>query len=35
MIASFVTLAERPDLIEAMWSMPNTWAPFMLQDPVG
>ena len=29
-----VTLAERPDLIEPMWQMPNTWPEFMLHDPV-
>jgi GNAT superfamily N-acetyltransferase len=34
LIVSTVTLAERPDLIEVMWSMPNTWPTFMLQDPV-
>lgn len=33
-IASIVTLAERPDLIEAMASMPNTWPTYMRQDPV-
>ncbi len=35
MIASIVTLKERPDLIEPMWTMPNTWPTFMQQDPVG
>src|SRR4051794_28138991 len=34
MIDAVVTLAERPDLVEAMWTMPNTWPPFMLEDPV-
>ena len=34
MIASVVTLAERPDLVEAMWSMPTTWPTFMQKDPV-
>ena len=29
-----VSLAERPDLEDAMWNMPNTWPAFMLQDPV-
>jgi hypothetical protein len=33
-IASVVTLSERPDLVEAMWSMPNTWPTFMQKDPV-
>jgi GNAT superfamily N-acetyltransferase len=30
----FVTLAERPDLVEAMWSMPSPWPEFMRNDPV-
>jgi GNAT superfamily N-acetyltransferase len=34
MIDAVVTLAERPDLVEAMWAMPSTWPPFMLEDPV-
>ena len=34
MIAATVTLAERPELADAMWSIPHTWAPFMLEDPV-
>ena len=29
-----VTLAERPDLTEAMWAMPDSWPEFMLEDPV-
>ncbi|MBT2532954.1 N-acetyltransferase [Arthrobacter sp. ISL-48] len=29
-----VTLSERPDLIDEMWSLPNTWPVFMRQDPV-
>jgi GNAT superfamily N-acetyltransferase len=33
-IAAIVTLAERPDLTDAIWSMPNPWAEFMLHDPV-
>ncbi|MEA2191154.1 MAG: hypothetical protein QOI73_1275 [Solirubrobacteraceae bacterium] len=33
-MASIVTLAERPDLIEAMWAMPNPWSEFLKQDPV-
>ncbi|KUH35558.1 MULTISPECIES: hypothetical protein [Streptomyces] len=28
------SLAERPDLMDAMWRMPHTWQPFMLHDPV-
>lgn len=34
MIASVVTLAERPDLVGAMWSMANDWPAFMRNDPV-
>jgi hypothetical protein len=30
-----VSLAERPDLIDPMWNMPNLWPPFMLHDPNG
>jgi GNAT superfamily N-acetyltransferase len=33
-IASVVTLAERPDLVGAMWSMANDWPAFMRNDPV-
>jgi GNAT superfamily N-acetyltransferase len=33
-IESVVTLAERPDLIEAMWSIPSTWPTYMSKDPV-
>ena len=29
-----VTLAERPDLVDAMWSMHNPWPEFMRNDPV-
>jgi GNAT superfamily N-acetyltransferase len=29
-----VSLAERPDLTAAMWSMPSSWPRFMLQDLV-
>lgn len=32
-IASIVTLAQRPDLIEAMWSMPSSWPTYMLKSP--
>jgi len=34
-IASIVTLADRPDLIDAVRSLPNTWPEFMLQGPIG
>ncbi len=30
-----VTLAERPDLLDAMWALRSTWPAFMLNDPVG
>lgn len=29
------TLAERPDLAEAMWDMDTTWPDFMRNDPIG
>lgn len=28
-------LAERPDLVDAMWDMPNSWPEFMRHDPIG
>ncbi len=28
-------LADRPDLAEAMWDMPNSWPEFMRHDPIG
>jgi len=28
-------LADRPDLVEAMWNMPNSWPEFMRNDPIG
>ena len=28
-------LADRPDLAEAMWAMPNSWPEFMRHDPIG
>ena len=31
----YVTLAERPDLVTAMWRMGNDWPEFMLHDPWG
>ena len=34
MIAAIVTLAERPDLTGAMWSMPYPYAAFIEHDPV-
>ena len=33
-VLSTVTLAQRPDLTDAMWSMVDTWKPFMLEDPI-
>ncbi|WP_405798612.1 N-acetyltransferase [Streptomyces sp. NBC_01506] len=29
------TLAERPELVDPMWQMLDTWPEFMLHDPVG
>lgn len=29
------TLADRPDLAEAMWEMENSWPEFMRHDPIG
>ncbi|SFO59691.1 hypothetical protein SAMN05660359_04592 [Geodermatophilus obscurus] len=34
MTLEVVSLAERPDLTAAMWSMPSSWPRFMLQDLV-
>jgi hypothetical protein len=31
---TFVSLQERPDLVAAMWAVPNPWPRFMLQDLV-
>jgi GNAT superfamily N-acetyltransferase len=28
-------LADRPDLLDAMWDMPNSWPEFMRHDPIG
>ncbi|QBF47798.1 N-acetyltransferase [Janibacter limosus] len=28
------SLAERPDLLDAFWSIPGDWPTFMLQDPI-
>lgn len=28
-------LADRPDLAEAMWTMPSSWPEFMRHDPIG
>ena len=28
-------LADRPDLVEPMWDMPNSWPEFMRHDPIG
>ena len=30
-----LSLAERPDLIDLMWHMPNPWPTFMTKDPIG
>ena len=28
-------LADRPDLVDPMWDMPNSWPEFMRHDPIG
>lgn len=28
-----VSLAERPDLVPAMWQLPNDWPAFMMNEP--
>ncbi|WP_310529796.1 N-acetyltransferase [Nocardioides sp.] len=35
MSLTFSVLADRPDLAEAMWSMPTSWPEFMRHDPIG
>jgi GNAT superfamily N-acetyltransferase len=32
---TFSVLADRPDLAEPMWAMPNSWPEFMRHDPIG
>ena len=32
---TFSVLADRPDLVEPMWDMPNSWPEFMRHDPIG
>jgi hypothetical protein len=34
-VVEIVTLADRPDLLDAMWALRSTWPEFMLNDPVG
>jgi GNAT superfamily N-acetyltransferase len=34
MDVEIVGIAERPDLVDALWGMPNLWPEFMRQDPV-
>ncbi|NRQ39762.1 N-acetyltransferase [Nonomuraea sp. NN258] len=34
MALRITSLAERPELGAALWRMDNTWAPFMLEDPI-
>lgn len=34
MTVPIVTLAQQPNLVTAMWSVPSTWPAFMFQDPV-
>ncbi|GAA1448056.1 hypothetical protein GCM10009641_75220 [Mycobacterium cookii] len=31
----FVTLAERPELMDVFWDMETSWPEFMLHDPIG
>ena len=31
---TYATIADRPDLVEAMWRLPNPWPRFMQQDVV-
>lgn len=33
--ARIVDLEARPDLVDAMWDMPDEWPEFMKQDPIG
>lgn len=35
MAITISTLAERPDLIERLWDMPDQWDEFMEHDPIG
>lgn len=34
-MVTIVNLAERPDLVGAMWAMHNDWPAFMQEDPLG
>ena len=35
MALTISVLADRPDLVDAMWNMPNSWPEFMRHDPIG
>jgi GNAT superfamily N-acetyltransferase len=35
MALSISVLADRPDLVDPMWDMPNSWPEFMRHDPIG
>ena len=35
MALTTVVLADRPELVEQMWAMPNSWPEFMRHDPIG
>ncbi|WP_121253750.1 N-acetyltransferase [Nocardioides ferulae] len=35
MTPEIFSLADRPDLAEAMWRMPSSWPEFMRHDPIG
>jgi GNAT superfamily N-acetyltransferase len=34
-VLSIVTVAERPDLAQRIFDVPDNWPPFMLEDPIG
>lgn len=34
-VLTISVLADRPDLVTAMWDMPNSWPEFMRHDPTG
>lgn len=35
MALTISVLSDRPDLVGAMWAMPNSWPEFMRHDPIG
>jgi GNAT superfamily N-acetyltransferase len=34
-VLTITVLADRPELAQRMWAMPNTWPEFMRHDPIG